>query len=319
MTDSLHGAIGIGLYLHDLPANQAAIRLTADARVAESAGFDGATISEHHAGHRAYLPNPLLASNWILSETERLWAGPLEDLAWLDARFPSRVVAGLAPGYNEADFRAVGARGFGRRGAVFGASLNATARTLRGNGNKYLQRDPAIRDNKVRLLSAAGSETAAVRAAEAGVGLLLDAMSSDERLRIVTQQYASAGGTGPRLLSRRVWLGAPPMELFTAQLQGFQANADRHSWLREAGPGSLVSGSPAEIVEQIEGAIEAAGATALLLRVHLPGVAVPILEEQMRELGGEVLPGLRRSLSAHSALASQDASGVLVERRAAHA
>jgi alkanesulfonate monooxygenase SsuD/methylene tetrahydromethanopterin reductase-like flavin-dependent oxidoreductase (luciferase family) len=115
------GSIGIGLYLLDLPVTEAVGQLVSQAVLAEELGFDSATVSEHHGGFAGYLPNPLLAASWILGSTQRIWSGPnplllplrdvaavAEDLAWLAARFPGRVAAGLAAGYHPADFTLLG-------------------------------------------------------------------------------------------------------------------------------------------------------------------------------------------------------------------
>ena len=46
------------------------------ADAAAQAGFDGVTISEHHAGFAGYIPQPLLVVVQILERLPGLWAGP---------------------------------------------------------------------------------------------------------------------------------------------------------------------------------------------------------------------------------------------------
>jgi len=54
------GSVSLRLYPHnDLPAGEVVEELRRQARAAESAGFDGVMVSEHHGGFAGYLPNPI--------------------------------------------------------------------------------------------------------------------------------------------------------------------------------------------------------------------------------------------------------------------
>ncbi|MDQ1396533.1 MAG: hypothetical protein QOG64_1792 [Acidimicrobiaceae bacterium] len=306
------GSVGLGLYLHDLPADEAVERLVAQAVAAERVGFDGVSIAEHHAGYRSYLPNPLLASAWMLAATKRVWCGPLplllplrnpgllaEDLAWLDARYPDRVGAGLAAGYNAEDFTAVGSRNFATRGKAYGRRLRTVARLLRGDANGLIARDHAVTWRGRRsfpLVGAAGGRAAARRAAEAGVGVMMDSMAPVETLAVVAEEYRAAGGVGPRVLCRRVWVGDPPRDLFAAQLAGYQSHAESGSWLQGVGVNALISGSPAAIADRLVAEGRAATASAFALRVHISGLDPGAAEEQIHLVGEQVLPPLREAL-----------------------
>jgi len=314
------GQICLGLYLHESDVRGAVARLVEQAVLAEQSGFDGVTLAEHHAGFPTYLPNPLLASSWILESTTRLWSGPLpllpalrppalvaEDLAWLAVRHPGRVVAGFAAGYHEDDFVAVGDEGYARRGATYGARVREIAAALRGAADGPLAGDPALAVAAgVPLVGAAGSAAAARRAADAGVGLLMDSMSADDALATVVAAWTGAGGAGPVLLNRRVWVGEPPLELFSRQLAGYRKKAEVGSWMQAASTDALVSGAPEQIAERLAASIEASNATALGLRVHVNGLAPAAAEEQIRLVGDRVLPLLRPLLPSPSgAIAGQ--------------
>ncbi|HEX2849358.1 MAG TPA: LLM class flavin-dependent oxidoreductase [Acidimicrobiales bacterium] len=315
MTPLAAGSVGLGLYLHDLPPGPATHRLVAQAVAAEQAGFDGVSVAEHHAGFPGYLPNPVLAATWMLEATRRLWCGPMplllplrspalvaEDLAWLDARFPGRVAAGFAPGYHADDFAAVGAGGFEERGRLYGERLTQVASTLRGEATGPAGRDRAVVARggvPVPLVSAAGSPGAARRAARAGVGLLLDSMARADDLARVVAAYEGAGGTGPCILGRRVWVGDPPLHLFEAQLAAYRSKADAASWMQQASADLLIGGAADEVVDRVVEAAKAAHATALALRVHLPGLDPDVADDQIRRVGAQVVPAVRAALSAH--------------------
>ena len=304
------GSIGLGLYLHDGPAGAAVDHLVAQAVLAERSGFDAVTVAEHHAGFRSYLPNPLLAASWMLDATERVWSGPnplllplrdallvAEDLAWLAVRFPGRVAAGFAAGYHEDDFAALGNDGFAGRGRRYGEQLVALAAALDGGAAAgRLAGDHAIAQlapGSVPLAGAAGSAAAARRAARAGVGWLMDSMATADDLARIAGEYVAAGGDGPRVLGRRVWVGAPPLHLFEAQLSAYQSKAEPGSWLQAATGDALIGGRAEEVAERVSHAAEAAGATVLALRVHLPGLTPEQACEQIEAVAAEVLPRLR--------------------------
>lgn len=308
-----HGSIGIGLYLHDGAAVDAVERLVAQAVAAEAAGFDSATVAEHHAGFRAYLPNPLLAASWLLGATRRIWSGPgpmllplrstatvVEDLAWLDARFPGRVGATFAAGYHEDDFLALGRDDFADRGRRYGAQLLDVAAAMRGENEELLRRDLALTTRRatVPLAGAAGSKVAAQRAARAGVGLLMDSMAADDALTRVSSWYRDAGGDGPCVLGRRIWVGEPPLHLFEAQLAAYRGKADVGSWMQSVTAEALIRGPADVVIDGVLRAVSAARATVLVLRVHLPGLDPELADEQIRRVGEEVLPGLREAFTS---------------------
>jgi alkanesulfonate monooxygenase SsuD/methylene tetrahydromethanopterin reductase-like flavin-dependent oxidoreductase (luciferase family) len=311
------GSIGLGLYLLDLPVIDAVDQLVAQAVLAEKVGFDGATVSEHHGGFRSYLPNPLLAASWILASTKRIWSGPnplllplrdvpsvAEDLAWLDARFPGRVAAGLAAGYHQSDFDIVRRSRFEMRGRTFGDQLLELSAILRGDDTGPISNDHAVAglgEHAIPLMAAAGSPAAARRAANARVGILLDSLSQPEELGRIVRIYGEAGGTGPRVLGRRVWIGEPPIDLFESQLAAYQTKAATSSYLQSATTGALLHGLADQVVEQLLAAALAAQATALVLRTSLPGLDPAAADDQIRGVAEDVLPVLR-----HEFLARQD-------------
>src|SRR3954451_24207002 len=91
--------------------------LRAQARLAVEHGFDGVMTSEHHGGFPGYLPNPVQLAGFLLDAMSGGWAAPCpvllplrptalvaEEIAWLAARYPGRVGAGVAAGALEHDF-----------------------------------------------------------------------------------------------------------------------------------------------------------------------------------------------------------------------
>src|SRR5216117_2708573 len=77
-------SLSLGLHpVSTLDASQQVDHLIAQATAAEEAGFDGVTVSEHHAGFPGYLPQPLLATHWLLGATRRIWSGPAPTLLGL--------------------------------------------------------------------------------------------------------------------------------------------------------------------------------------------------------------------------------------------
>jgi alkanesulfonate monooxygenase SsuD/methylene tetrahydromethanopterin reductase-like flavin-dependent oxidoreductase (luciferase family) len=297
-----HGSISLGLYCDPAPAPTMIDHLLEQATAADRAGVPGVTISEHHAGFPAYVPNPVHVAGWILAETATVWAGPnpavltlypaariAEEIAWMAARFPGRVGLGVAPGYTRTDFDAYGAD-FEERGRAFEQGLRILTSALRGEAPSPLGDDPALvacARRPIVVCAAAGSLTAARRAARAGAGILTDSLATVDRARELFAAYDIAGGTGPRTITRRIWVGDdPPLQELAAQVGHYRATAGSRSWLSAPGSSAqLVHGDPDDVAATLRAAISDTGATALALKIHLIGVAQGRVLDQIAALG----------------------------------
>jgi len=307
------GSVSLRLYPHnDLPAPAIVDELRAQAALAAAHGFDGVMTSEHHAGFHGYLPNPLQAAGWCLEAMERGWAAPsplllplrppalvAEEAAWLAARFPGRVGIGVASGALQDDFAVMGLT-MHRLADRFTEGLEALVGMLSGSDPGALADDPAIKacaEHPVPVISAAMGFTAVRRAAALGVGILFDSLSTPERCRELTDVYRGAGGTGPCIVIRRAWLGDPPRWHLEEQLsvyRGYTPLSAQEHW----GGDEFVGGDDAAVVA--DGLIDAArraGADAVNLRVHVPGVAPESAREQITNLGDAVVGPLRNALA----------------------
>ena len=198
------GSVSIRLYPHnELPADGIVRELCAQAGLALEVGFDGVMTSEHHGGFAGYMAQPLQMASFILEECATGWtaAAPLllplrstalvaEEVAWLQARHPGRVGLGVAAGALPLDFETAGVS---QSEAVdrFKAELPRLVAMLRGEVLGVLEGDPALlacRRDPVPVLSAAVSVAAAVRAARCGAGILMEGMSTPQRLARLTRR-----------------------------------------------------------------------------------------------------------------------------------
>ena len=301
------GSVSIRLYPHnELGASDVVSELCTQASLAVRHGFAGVMTSEHHGGFAGYLPNPLQTAAFILDESPVGWAAacplllPLrptasvaEEVAWLAARHPGRVGLGVAAGALPLDFEAMD-RPFGSAVDVFRSELPRIVDMLRGRDLRQLQGDPALRACAARpvpVLSAAVSPAAARRAARSGAGILMEGMSPAPRLARLTADYEGSGGTGAKVLIRRVWLGEPKAGLVAAQRRVYDSYAD-------ARPGfgddqTVASDEPSEVADLLDQAVREAGADALNMRIHLPGMDPGEVREQIVRLGSEVVPLVR--------------------------
>jgi alkanesulfonate monooxygenase SsuD/methylene tetrahydromethanopterin reductase-like flavin-dependent oxidoreductase (luciferase family) len=275
---------------------------------AERAGFDGITVSEHHAGFPSYLPQPLLLAGWILGETKRIWAGPgplllgprnpalvAEELAWTSARFPGRFGAVLAPGYALSDYEALGVAP--ERMKRFPALLTELLAALSTGGS--LAADAAVAGwaaDPPPVLVAANSAKAVERAATAGVGIMFGGGLTADRLGVLTDHYRACGGTGPVLGLRPMWLGEVPVtEESERARRAYEA-------IGAATKGGYpTTGGVARVVEETAEWMRQAKADCLNIRLHVPGVDPAAVAEQVAQVGAEVLPGLRELLLTSSA------------------
>ena len=305
------GSVSLRLYPHDdLTATVTIDELVGQAALGAAHGFDGVMTSEHHAGFHGYLPNPLQVAGWCLESMATGWAAPAplllplrpaalvaEEVAWLAARFPGRVGLGVASGALPADFEVMGVAMRGLA-ATFAAALERVVGLLDGT-LRDLDGDPAIaaaRARPIPVLSAAMGFTAVRRAAQLGVGVLFDSMSTPERCSALVDAYHEAGGTAPCVLIRRAWLGEPPRGRLEAQLDVYRSYTPasaQATWGRDE---VVASSDPAEVVEGLADVCERAGADALNVRVHVPGVTPAEARGQIEALGDEVAGPLRARL-----------------------
>jgi alkanesulfonate monooxygenase SsuD/methylene tetrahydromethanopterin reductase-like flavin-dependent oxidoreductase (luciferase family) len=299
------GSISLRLYPHlDLPAPEIVSVMRDQARRAAACGFDGVMVSEHHGGFAGYLPNPIQACNFLLDAMASGWAAPsplllplrpaalvIEELAWLAARFPGRVGVGLASGSLEQDFTVMGLTkdGLTQR---FADSLEIVAAALGGlelpEQVAVLAGDPAVaacRQSPVPMVSAAMSNAAVRRAAEHGMGLLLDSLTASERCAEMVAKFREYGGTGPVILIRRVWMGEGVGVRQDKQVdvyRSYSSTAAQSRW--GSNQTQILRGDVDEVVAGLREALTATGADALNLRLHVPGVTPKEIEQQTEAL-----------------------------------
>jgi len=305
------GSLSLRLYPHDdLPAPAVVDELRAQAALGADAGFDGVMTSEHHGGFAGYLPNPLQAAGWCLESMADGWAAPCplllplrppalvaEEVAWLAARFPARVGVGVAAGALPVDFEVMGVS-MDDLTAHFTASLEALVRVLDGSDPGVLADDPAIKacaEQPIPLVSAAMGVTAVRRAARLGIGILFDSLSTPERCRELSDAYRAAGGTGACVLIRRAWVGEPPGERVERQLDVYRSYAAAGAQAHWEGEQLVAALDAREVADGLADVARRAGADAVNLRVHVPGVPPDAAREQIGRLA-DVIGPLRQAL-----------------------
>ena len=303
------GSISLRLYPHnELPAEAIVRELSAQAGLALESGFDGIMTSEHHGGFAGYMAQPLQMASFVLEEHAAGWAAaaplllPLratalvaEEVAWLRARHPGRVGLGVAAGALPLDFDVAGVPQ-GESVDRFKSELPRLVAMLHGEELGDLESDPALlscRAQPVPVLSAAVSPAAAERAARCGAGILMEGMSAPSRLTRLTQAFTGAGGTGSKVLIRRVWLGRVSGHLVKEQRAVYESYSGRRSAFGE--DQTIASDDPGELSERLAAAAEEAGADALNLRVQLPGMVREAVREQIDAVATLVVGRLRES------------------------
>jgi alkanesulfonate monooxygenase SsuD/methylene tetrahydromethanopterin reductase-like flavin-dependent oxidoreductase (luciferase family) len=304
------GSISLRLYPHrDLSAPEMVRELRDQAVLGTEAGFDGVMTSEHHGGFAGYMPNPLQAAGWLLEAMPSGWAAacPLlvtlrppalvaEEVAWLAARFPGRVGLGLAAGSLDADFEIMGLTKdeLTRR---FADAMATVAGALGGTDPGLLGGDPAIAQcalEPVPILSAAMSVTAVRRAAHLGVGLLLDSLSTPDRIRALSDAYRESGGNRPCVLVRRAWVGTAPKDQVDRQTERYRGYAPAGAQVHWQGEQLVTADDAGAVAEELAAVMARAGVDALNLRIHVPGVSPATARAQITAMG-DVVAKLKQS------------------------
>jgi alkanesulfonate monooxygenase SsuD/methylene tetrahydromethanopterin reductase-like flavin-dependent oxidoreductase (luciferase family) len=307
------GSVSLRLYPHDLAPGPALDELCAQAAMAVAAGFDGVMVSERHGGIVGNVPNPIQVAGWLAREMDGGWVAPcpvlsllrpppliVEEIAWLAARYPGRVGVGLGAGGNALDFSLYGTHDedLARR---FGDVLGFVTAHLGGRADDVLTRDRAVArcaEHPVPVLSAAMSATAARRAAACGAGIIGSSLLDLDTERRIGDAYRGAGGSGPSVLIRFVWLGEPPRDAIAAKYGDYQRSTAAAGRRISGASEILAREDPAELADELVAALEHAGHGALHLRVHVPGVPPEAVREQIGEIARSVLPRVRAALPA---------------------
>ena len=318
------GSVSLGLHPpSEATATGQVAALLEHARAAEATGFDGVTVPEHHAGFVGYMPQPLLACSWALAHTDTLWAAPCpllltlrepvlvaEQLAWTNARFPGRVAAAIAPGYSASDFAAVG-RAFESRIEDFTAALDSFVGALFADGP--VGGDAAIAAWAAApgpILRATNSTPAVRRAAAGGLGVVFPGGENVERLGRLADAYRAAGGGGAVVWIRNLWLGDAGDEAVGDLERVYRAAAPAGMRQQQGFRDPMLTGSTAEVADQLIAGLTAVGATSLNVRFFVPGTLQVDVTDQITRFGHEVLPLVRAHFSeSPSCTASAKGSG----------
>jgi len=308
------GSISLRVYPLDLPPAEVVANLREQARLAEAAGFDGCMTSEHHGGFPNYLPNALLAASWLLEATERTWAAPcplvlplratsqiVEDVAWTHHRFPGRLGVGVCAGALPVDFELAGVP-FEEMFPRYRAALPELTAALAGRASGPLAAEPGVVGlpaGAVPVVAAVQAPRTSARAAGLGMGVLYDSLQTIGRTRVLSDAYREAGGTGPCILIRRLWVGPPPAENMDSQMTRYRGYAPARAMAHWGEDDALIAGMDgAEVAERLHAAMVAGGCDAVNVRVFLAGLSPAQITEQVVRHGEETVPRLRQLLAA---------------------
>jgi alkanesulfonate monooxygenase SsuD/methylene tetrahydromethanopterin reductase-like flavin-dependent oxidoreductase (luciferase family) len=312
MSAFARGSVSFRLYPHQLSPAAMIDEMQAQAVLAEASGFDGVMISERHGGIAGNVPNPIQVAGWVAGAMERAWVAPapvlalfrnpaliVEEIAWLAARYPDRVGVGLGTGGgHELDFDMYDVSR-DELAARYEPVLAFVTEHLQGRADDDLSHDHAVarcRDSPVPVISAALSRTAARRAARCGCGTMGNSLVALERDRELVSEYQLAGGRGPEVLLRFVWLGELPAAEIEQKFAEYRRSAARTGRAFSGVGEIMVSRDPDELAERLAAALRVTGRSCLHLRVHVPGVSPLRIREQIQALGDAVLPKLRSEI-----------------------
>jgi len=122
-------------------------------------------------------------------------------------------------------------------------------------------------------------------------------MSGVDRLSRVCAAYDAVGGTGSKVLIRRVWLGEVPAALVRQQRAVYDSYSNATAAFGD--DQTIASVDPAEVAERLAEVVVASGVDALNLRVQLPGMTPEAVRAQIDALGAEVIGRLKGIWPGH--------------------
>ena len=310
-TPLANGSGSLRLYPHDVDAVEQLVLIRRQAARGAEIGYDGVMVSEHHADFPGYLPNPVQLAGFLLESMATGWVAPCplllpmkpyalvaEDLAWLDAAYPGRVGAGFAAGALPVDFELAEVP-FDEIVERFKSSLPKTIAALRGDDDTPLAADRAIARTATAplpMVVAAQSPGAVRRAARLGVGILYDSLQTAEVTARLSDAFLEAGGTGPRIAIRRVWIGDPPTDEMAAQMAHYRSYAPESAMKNWDGDQLVAGATPGEAATRLADFLAAANCDTVNVRIHVKGLTPAQIDDQLGLHAGEFLDTLRGRL-----------------------
>ena len=100
------------------------------------------------------------------------------------------------------------------------------------------------------------------------------------------------------MLVRRVWIGEPPRNDVARQVDVYRGYASTRATAHWGTDEMVADTDAGTIAQRLTATMRAAGADALNVRCHVPGVGVDAARRQIGRLGDEVLPLLRAAVAA---------------------
>ena len=308
------GSVSLRLYPCPGAPEDQITELRNEVRLAEDVGYDGVMVSEHHAGFPGYLPNPVQLAAFLLAATDRIWVSPCplllplkaraliaEELAWLHAAYPGRFGAGFAAGALPVDFELAEVP-FGEVVDRFKDVLPWMVDALRGRVEGPLADDAAIArcaEHPVPMVVAAQSPGAVRRAARLGLGVLYDSLQTPDVSARLSTAYREAGGTGPAVLIRRVWIGEPPQAAIDAQMAHYRSYAPDQAvanWGET--DGTIVAPTAAEAGERLAEIVHQSACDTVNVRVQVAGLDAADVGRQIAAHADGFVTTVRSALSA---------------------
>ncbi len=186
---------------------------------ADTLGFDGIWVPEHHCTEQGYDPTPLVALAALSQVTKNCFLGtaplllPLrnpvltaEEVATVDVLSGGRMMLGMGVGYLESDFDAIGIPRK-ERGARMDEALQIICKALWGEEpfdhegrfykHKGVQLAPRPLQKQIRVELAVRSEAAAKRVALPGINVNLNSLTVVQSVGPVVAEIASRAGRAP--------------------------------------------------------------------------------------------------------------------------
>ncbi len=335
--------VGLGLFTGQVPP-EAGRRVADDyadtlrlCELAEASGFDSVWVSEHHGAADSYLPSLTVMLGAIAARTSRVELGmgvvlgpfqnPLrfaEDCAVVDQLSGGRLVAGLAPGWREEEFRAFGVpirERVGRNSELVRILRLAWTEDRFSFQGRYFNYDrvavtprPA---HPVPILLGGFVEQAAARAGRLGDGFLASRNDLD-RYRALVAAFdggAREAGRDPGRLTigflQNAWV-SPDGSMPEAALRGIWHQLGTYlAWNQTDTPEQAyrlppldranidrrtVSGTPEQVVERMRPWLEEFGGRDLVavFRLYYPGMTYAEAAPAVQLFAREVLPQLKR-------------------------
>ncbi|MEZ5167406.1 MAG: hypothetical protein R2695_13300 [Acidimicrobiales bacterium] len=130
--------------------------------------------------------------------------------------------------------------------------------------------------------------------------MLYDSLQTAAVSARLGEVYRDAGGTGPAVAIRRVWIGDPPSDEMAAQMAHYRSYAPEAAMKNWDGDQLITAPTAEQAAAELVAFLVAAGCDTVNVRIHVKGLSAAQVDDQLARHAEGFVGLVREGLAAHA-------------------